>query len=128
MISSGSSSVFSSDWRETLYWNCLAISFLIGSLFDFAFLIALTTVYWSDLENVYNLTQSKPYLLKNKTKIHSSVSALHPLNQTKPNQTNQTSQKRPGLGFESRMFWIERNNLTCSLLVCLFMGTGFQCH
>ena len=75
------------------------MSFLIGSLFDFAFLIVLTTMYWSDLENVYNLTQSEPYLLKNKIKIHSSVSALRPLNQTKPNQSNFTEKTRFG-------FWI----------------------
>lgn len=40
-----------------------------GSLFDFAFLMALTTMYRSNLGNVYNVAQAAAYLLSNILKL-----------------------------------------------------------
>lgn len=68
------------------------IPFWIGSLFDFAFLIVLTTLYWSDLENVYTLAQLMALFTKQHLKVRlkftdSSVLSLSFALCTKPNQT-----------------------------------------
>lgn len=98
VIFSGLSSVFPSDWKKMLYAAGWQIPFRVGSPFDFAFLMVLTTMHWSNLGNVCNLAQTTAYLLSKILKLDENpqpflfcpCSLPCEPNQIKPNQANFT--------------------------------------